>query len=587
MTTEPEIHSWFGPSLLDTGPDLVDTSHTLEFSRLWRGFMTARVSLALVLLLLQATIYGLGNSQHTFLVLICGAYFAVTLAVRLLARPRSLGRTFDLQWVWTIGVDVLAFSALQFAQGNSINYTPLFALPVLQASVLGSLPLALGTAAGATLLLLANAAWLSLQAPGDGAAHFLQSALTGAGCFVIAFLANQLALRLASEEQRTRSSQLAVRVQRQVNELVIESLTDGVLVVDAHSTVRAANPAARHLLGTQRAIRNKFFELDAETGWQSLAALARQSFSHHQAQQADISIQHDGQGPRRVSVRTRLTTTQDSGGESLCVMFLQDQREVEARMRTEKLASMGRMSAAVAHEIRNPLSAIVQANALLEEDLGEPHLRQLTTIVSQNAKRLEKIVDDILNISRVQHRESAGEPQPLALNEWVAQVCQDWCQQTDSQPMLNLQLASTPVSVYFDPEHLRRVLVNLMDNARRYANQQPDAIQVSTRISASGQVLLGVWSDGPPMEQSVQRHLFEPFFSSESRSSGLGLYICRELCERHGASIAFQRTWRKARGSNTEGNEFFVSLRPSTVDTRIGTTLPDKAFVTAWPQLHP
>lgn len=587
MTTEPETHSWFGPSLLDTGPETADPSHTQEFSRLWRGFMTARVTLGLVLVLLQATIYGLGNSQDTFLVVICGAYFAVTLAVRLLARPRPLGRTFDFQWAGTIGVDVLVFSVLQFAQGNSINYTPLFALPVLQASVLGSLPLALGTAAGATLLLLANAAWLSLQGSGDSASHFLQSALTGAGCFVIAFLANQLAQRLASEEQRTRSSQLAVRVQRQVNELVIESLTDGILVVDVRSTVRAANPAARHLLGAQRAVRNKFFELDAETGWQALAALTRLSFSQNQAQQADISINHIGQGPRRVRVRTRLTAAQDSGGESLCVMFLQDQREMEARMRTEKLASMGRMSTAVAHEIRNPLSAIVQANALLEEDLGEPQHKQLTLIVNQNAKRLEKIVDDILNISRVQRRENTGPTEPLVLNEWVAQVCQDWGQQTGSQSLLSLQLASTALSVYFEPEHLRRVLVNLLDNARRYASSLPDAIQVSTRVSATRQVFLGVWSDGPPMDQSVQRHLFEPFFSSESRSSGLGLYICRELCERHGASIAYQRTWRQARGSNTEGNEFFLSLRPSTVDARIGNTLPDNSFVTAWPQLHP
>lgn len=587
MTAEPETHSWFGPSLLDTGADPADSAHTLEFSRLWRGFMTARVTLALVLLLLQATIYGLGHSQNAVLVVICATYFAVTLAVRLLARPRSLGRTFDLQWVWTIGVDVLAFSALQFAQGNSINYTPLFALPVLQASVLGSLPLALGTAAGATLLLLANAVWLSFHSTGDSAGHFLQSALTGAGCFVIAFLSNQLALRLASEEQRTRRSQLAVRVQRQVNELVIESLTDGILVVDERGTVRAANPAARHLLGTQRAIRSTFFELDAEMGWQALAALTRQSFVQNQAQHADISIHHTGQGPRRVRVRTRLTPPQDSGGESLCVMFLQDQREEEARMRTEKLASMGRMSAAVAHEIRNPLSAIVQANALLDEDLGDPQHKQLTLIVKQNAKRLEKIVDDILNISRVQHRENTGAPPPLVLNEWVEQVCQDWCQQTDSQHRLHLDLSSAPLSVYFEPEHLRRVLVNLLDNARRYASHQPDAIQVSTRVSASHQVLLGVWSDGPPMEQSVERHLFEPFFSSESRSSGLGLYICRELCVRHGASIAYQRAWRTARGSNTEGNEFFLSLRPSTVDARIGSTLPDNPFVTAWPQIHP
>ena len=95
------------------------------------------------------------------------------------------------------------------------------------------------------------------------------------------------------------------------------------------------------------------------------------------------------------------------GAESLCVMFLQDLREMEARVRTEKLAAMGRMSAAVAHEIRNPLAAIAQANALLDEDLTDPAQKRLTLMVRQNAKRLARIVDEILNVARVEHLASA------------------------------------------------------------------------------------------------------------------------------------------------------------------------------------
>jgi len=106
------------------------------------------------------------------------------------------------------------------------------------------------------------------------------------------------------------------------------------------------------------------------------------------------------------------------------------------------------------------------------------------------------------------------------------------------------------------------VLVNLLDNAQRYAGQRPDSIQVATRVTAGEQGSLLVWSDGEPMEQGVQRHLFEPFFSSESRSSGLGLYICRELCERHGAVIGYQRSARESTGGSVEGNEFFVAFRP-------------------------
>lgn len=563
MQPSDEVHSWFGPSLLDARPEAPEDRK--GFGRLWLAFMTARVTLGLMMLLLQGALYALGQATDIWLLVVCGGYFVAALVVRIGARPRRLGRRFDLQSIAVIGVDVLTFAALQFLQGSSINYTPLFALPVLLASILGSLLLAMGAAAGVTLLLLIHAVWLSIKTPGEVAPHFIQSALTGAGSFVIAIVAHQLSARLAGAEQRSRSSQLAARIQQQVNDLVIESLTDGILVVDARGTVHAANPAAREMLQTdERPLRGTPFSLDAEAGWLPLADLTHQVFSARgTTYQTDANIHHAGQGPRRMRVRTRLTATQWGESEDLCVMFLQDLREMEARMRIEKLASMGRMSAAVAHEIRNPLAAIAQANALLDEDLSDPRQKQLTQMVQQNAQRLERIVEEVLNISRVGSRAAMFEPQTLALNEAVARICRDWARQTGSGARLRVNLSTTQPEVDFEPEHLRRVLVNLLDNARRHASKQSESIQVTTHVSASGLVVLGVWSDGPPMEQSVEQHLFEPFFSSESRSSGLGLYICRELCEGHGATIAYQRSRRIARDAAHGGNEFFVSFRRS------------------------
>ena len=567
MTLPPDAQSWFGPSLLDADVEPADKPG--EFERLWRGFMTARVTLGLVLLLLQGTIYALAASKDTTLILICGGYFAAALAVRLLARPRALGKTLDLQWISTIGVDILTFAALQVVQDNSINYAPLFALPVLMAAILGTLLLALGTAAGVTLLLFAYAAWISIRVPADTAALFLQAALTGAGCFVISFLASQTSTRLANVELRAQRSQLAARVQRVVNELVIESLTEGILVVDQRSAVRAANPAARRLLGAEQMLQAGPFDLTALIGWQGLVDLMQLSFSSNAPQRADLTIHHAGQGPSRVQVRTQLTATQDGSAEDLCVMFLQDQRELEARMRSDKLASMGRMSAAVAHEIRNPLAAIAQANALLDEDLTDPKHKQLTQMVQQNARRLEKIVEEVLNISRVQRREHTSAASKLDLNEGVERICRDWQSQASGAGVLRVNLPPRTIEVGFEAEHLRRILVNLLDNARHHASEQLESIQVSVATSSTGQGSLSVWSDGPPMDQSVERHLFEPFFSSESRSSGLGLYICRELCEGHGASIAYYRTQRNARGKDTAGNEFLVTFRISAPQRRI------------------
>jgi two-component system, NtrC family, sensor histidine kinase PilS len=537
------------------------TSEPGSFGRLWHVFMTARVAIAAVLVILQAFIYALGNVTNHWSIATCIAYLAATLAVRVWSRPQPPGSTFDAQWVLTIGVDVIAFSALNFLQSSGINYTPLFALPVLLASILGPILLAFGTAASVTLLLLADAWWSSLQGLGDSNARFLQAGLSSSGFFFVALLANHLALRLAREEQLAKRSQSAARMQTQVNELVIEALADGVLVVDVNGIVRSANPASRRLLAAGDTVRNAPFILATEAAWQPLAELTHRTFATQSPQETDVSLDNVGVGghTRRLHVRTRLAASPNGTHESLCVMFLEDLREMEARVRTEKMAAMGRMSAAVAHEIRNPLAAISQANALLEEDLKDTGQRQLTAMVRQNAQRLARIVDEVLNISRAQAQLPSPQTTTLPLDDTVEKITSDWIAQTAASARTRITVDSNNAAVVFEPEHLRRLMINLLDNALRYASDSDGAIQVETQSVAPGQARLSVWSDGQPLEHTVQTHLFEPFFSSESRSSGLGLYICRELCERYGAMIGYQRVQREG----TDGNEFFVMFRPS------------------------
>jgi two-component system sensor histidine kinase PilS (NtrC family) len=241
-------------------------------------------------------------------------------------------------------------------------------------------------------------------------------------------------------------------------------------------------------------------------------------------------------------------------------MFLQDLREAEARLRTEKLAAMGRMSAAVAHEIRNPLAAIAQANGLLAEELADPGHQQLAALVGKNTQRLSQIVEEILNLARVQ----APSTDWLDLDQEVQVLVGEWERHAKPGERLQLRPASSPAWAAFDGEHLRRVLVNLLDNALRYASATPGSIIVATDL-ALGQARLAVWSDGAPLDPGVQRHLFEPFFSSESRSSGLGLYICRELCDRHGALMTYARG-PAPDGSAREGNSFGVTFRTRTTE---------------------
>ena len=531
--------------------DLPPTSDS-AFVRLWRGFATARVCIAAVLLLLLLAMDSLGSvaSVTRWVVGLCCTYLAATLAVRLFTRPQAAGGTFDPQWVPSIGVDLLMFAAMQFMQAGGLNYTPLFAVPVLMASVLGSALLALGTAAAVALLLLAEAWIIILQLPGETAARFLQAGLTGTGYFAVAFLANQLAVRLAREEKTARRSQKAAFVQAQVNELVIETLADGVLVVDPDAEVRTLNPAAREMLGCGTAAEARPLLLTDQAAWQPLVEMAHMTFATGAPQVLDIVIEEPGAAARRVFARTRLTAADDPASDSLCVIFMQDLRQLEARLRTEKLAAMGRMSTAVAHEIRNPLAAISQANALLDEELQDPGQRQLSALVAQNAQRLAGIVEEILDIARVQHQAPGSATASLPLDAAAQATCGDWARQNRCGERLQLRLRAGARTVCFEPDHLRRVLVNLLDNALRYASAGPAAIQVASTPDGTQ---LSVWSDGKPLDAGVQRHLFEPFFSSESRSSGLGLYICRELCERHGARIAYRRSGAPD-GSGREGN---------------------------------
>ncbi|MDP3618703.1 MAG: histidine kinase dimerization/phospho-acceptor domain-containing protein, partial [Ramlibacter sp.] len=440
--------------LADDSPVLTPDS---AFSRLWRGFMTARVAIAIVLTLLLASLYTLSPSLNVshWLVALCTSYLAAALAVRMFARALPPGRAFDPQWVTTIGVDLVAFSTLEFLQVAGINYSPLFALPVLMAGVLGSALLALGTAAGVTLLLLTDAWVQSLHVPTETAARFLQAGLTGTGFFALAVLVHQLAGRLAREEQAAREGQQAARIQAQVNELVIETLNDGVLVIDTASGVRAANPAARTLLGAGHAQSRERFDLSVQAGWVPLLRLAEETFAIRAPIAGEVTINDGAANPRRIHVRTRLADDQGDQGESLCVMFLEDLREMEARLRTEKLAAMGRMSAAVAHEFRNPLAAIAQANALMEEDLHEPGLQQLSALVRKNAQRLAQIVDEILDVSRV-HPSGAASSPALELDASVKATCTDWALQTRSAARLQLVLSAPGVRVPFDADHLRR-----------------------------------------------------------------------------------------------------------------------------------
>lgn len=546
-------------------PDAATLQRSAE--RFWPTLMRARLAVAGVLLALQGLVLLLGTSTSLLSLGLCAMHLAAVVVASHRLHPSLHHGLGHAPWVLTVGVDMLVFAGLQVLHHGGLNYTLLFALPVLMSAILGPQQRGLATAALVTLFMLGEAAWNTWLTDAESTSRLFQTAITGTGFFLVALLARQLALRLAREEAVSERSQLAARTQVVVNELIIDAMSDGVVVVDARGMVRTANPAARHMLGDEYGPAPSLFLLGERPHCAPLNELVQATFERQAPQQAEVLLEAHPGHRQRLRARTRPTATvpphEADDSTRLCVVFLEDLHELEARVRTEKLAGMGRMSVAVAHEIRNPLSAIAQANELLLEDLQDPQQLRLAQMVANHTQRLNRIVDDVLNVVRVPGQPAPTDTPVIGLDASVRLHLDEWCAQHTNARRVAWQPGCGAAQVRFDTEHLRRVLVNLLDNATRYASQAAGAIRVGTRIETDGQLRLSVWSDGAPLEPSVKRHLFEPFFSSESRSSGMGLYLCRELCDRYQARLDYRRVAHQGQS----GNEFFVTIPPAMADS--------------------
>lgn len=566
------------PAPLELGPEVPNDS----LLRIYRAYGAARVALGLALVAVQGLGSLVGARSGEAMALVSLLYAAQAITLWLLPRFDGLAQPLPLagqrrrQWLATIGVDLLAFAWLHALEiGSSFNYAALLVLPVLMAGVLTSRLQALGTAAAVALTLLAVTARKAANAP-EWPTPMLQSGLAGLGMFMITLLGVELSVRLLREERAAREGRASARQQAQLNRLVIEEMADGVLVVDRSLRVHAANPAARALLVAQGLGPVAPFGLQHAAAWLTLheAASAALAAGHWPDAGSDVTLRFEAGLTRTLRLRVRfvrglrLGAGRSSEGaaaapgapaddEPCAVLLLEDVRTLQARIRQEKLAAMGRVSAGVAHEIRNPLMAIAQANALLMEDRLPPAQQRLLQMVADNVLRLKRLVDDVMEVAPGE----APPPQAIDASAVVAEAAADWARTADiaigCDSRLRTELPLRRLGAAFDAEHLRRVLVNLLDNAQRHGSDKPGAIFLRLAAADDEHLLLSVFSDGEPIVPEVERYLFEPFFSTRSRGSGLGLYICRELCERYGARIEFHS--RPA--AERLRNEFAVTLR--------------------------
>ena len=222
------------------------------------------------------------------------------------------------------------------------------------------------------------------------------------------------------------------------------------------------------------------------------------------------------------------------------VIFLEDLSRVEAQARQMKLASLGRLTSNIAHEIRNPLSAISHATELLQEEPAvSGTVARLLAIIHDNVRRLDRVINDVLRLNR-------GEPahrEVFRIGEYLRKFTQQFCQiEKVPQALFVLEMAADP-EVSFDQSHLNQVMWNLCRNALRHCRRRSSSIRIAVDVIGSGNVVkLDVVDDGPGVPAALRSQLFEPFFTTVSSGTGLGLYLAREVCEANDATLEYIET---------------------------------------------
>lgn len=511
------------------GPDVTDLAVASDqwFSETqWRSLRYLNLYRFLLASLLFLASVGLSSDLSPFLYEYSRLHVSVTsiylVATVLAVMPLHRWRThFNLQLSLHVAVDVVVLTILMYASGGlRSGFGVLLLVSLAGAGLVGQGRLVLSYAALATFAVLGTETYLALG--GDVVPHqFVQAGLLSAGFFAVAVSARLLAKRVLANEELARQRGIALANQMLVSQRVIEEMQDGVLVVSQEGIVRQHNPRAESMLGVRDVADAPLTDYSPALA-AGFAAWRSGSIGELEPFRVDAS---------GLTLRARCVPTESSGRDVL--VFLEDMGRVHERARQLKLAALGRLTANIAHEIRNPLSAISHAGELLAEERREDTQDRLLRIVRDNTQRLERIVRDVLELGRRDrvHRES------IDLESFLSSFLDEFCGKEHVEgSVFRLVCADCP-QVCFDRSHLHQVLWNVIGNALRHSRREPGSVLIDARCSETAQFELHVRDDGEGIPAALREQVFEPFFTTHSRGTGLGLYIARELCEANGARL--------------------------------------------------
>ncbi len=473
---------------------------------------------------------GLIDNLPTFLVF---AYFTFSIisAIFTWFEKPDLDTTLPLQII----IDVVFIVFIMHAQGADQGGTGLLLIiAIASASLISEGRLALFYAAIATIGILLEQTY-SAQFGDKSAGNYANSVMLSLACFATAWLAYSLAKRTQKSELLASQRGLDVKNLAQINALITHEMQDGVLVVDQNFRIKHHNIQAEALLGqdgenwTEKALN----EISTEIA----------SLMQHWLEESMLSPETTTANIQKVATQSRelrisflpIAENRNQGA----VIFIEDWSQMQTQAHQVKLAALGRLTANIAHEIRNPLSAISHANQLLQEEENvSPASKRMLQIISDNVQRLDQIIKDVLELNR---RDRTNQEKILLENfihDFYGQFC---AVEKIPEGCFKLSLSKADTLVSFDRRHLNQILWNLCKNGWRHSKQGENSLELTVNILGKIQtVQIEVSDDGEGIPENVSSHLFEPFFTTEKSGTGLGLYIARELADANGAKLQFK-----------------------------------------------
>jgi two-component system sensor histidine kinase PilS (NtrC family) len=474
----------------------------------------------------------LGSAHPELFLWICIVYFATGAAIVVSGRRRlpNLRATTFIHLL----VDALAISTLMYCSGGvSSGLGILFVVPVGAMALLADSRDSFLLAAVATLALLIQQIFSHVT--GDAQpSDYTATGILGGIVFLVALLAWPIANRLRDSEATVRRQQVDIANMAQLSQYIVQHLRESIVVVDHENRIRLINESAATLLGDGRAFPGALL---GEASPQLLYLLETwRARTAPPAAPSHTFIADDGGHviqPHFASL--------GRAEPSPVIVFLEDTELLATKIQQSKLAGLGRLSASIAHEIRNPVGAMSHAAQLLGES---PSLsdedKRLTEIVRTNGERVRQIIENVMSMAR---RENSR-PERLILGTWLAGFSDEFCATMQIDPArLAISSLLGDVEVQVDPSQLRQIVWNLCENAVKYGAKEAgsDVIELRVgRLASTARPFLEVADRGPGIATQHRERIFEPFFTGSEGGTGLGLFLSRELAQTNGATLLYE-----------------------------------------------